>query len=178
MVEPKHSASTDRSIRLTAAPEGMRPATFFMPWACSVLSEIRSRTEMPMSWMQGKERIGVGCGAGLAMRSATHFFMLRFIVDSSFLMRCGMRRSVDGKAALGLTDSMDFIIPWTHREVLSFYRHFVFFHASAAVQTKAQPNVCESIHEGRRAQTSCAAALRVKRRGITAGIFRECAPWP
>ena len=53
--DPKHSASTDRSIRLTAAALSTRWATSCMPWAWCSLLEIRSRTVMPMSCTAGKD---------------------------------------------------------------------------------------------------------------------------
>ena len=59
IVEPKHSASTDRSIKLTEAAESIRPATSFMPRACASLSEISSRTLMPMSCTAGKDSTGI-----------------------------------------------------------------------------------------------------------------------
>ena len=72
---PKHSASTDRSIRLTAAADGTRSATCFMPCACMWLSDMRSRTVQPMSWMDGKERMGRGFLADVVKSDAIHCSM-------------------------------------------------------------------------------------------------------
>ena len=69
------SSSTDRSIRLTAAADGTRSATCFMPCACMWLSDMRSRTVQPMSWMDGKERMGRGFLADVVKSDAIHCSM-------------------------------------------------------------------------------------------------------
>ena len=69
----KHSASSDRSIKLTEAPAfGVRSATAFMPRACRSLSLIRSFTVMPSSWMDGKDSTGTAFLTGAASRSLVH----------------------------------------------------------------------------------------------------------
>ena len=76
---PKASASTERSIRLTAAAESTRCATSSMPRACVCASEISSRTLTCMSCTAGNERIGSAFFAGASHSPASHSFMLRFI---------------------------------------------------------------------------------------------------
>jgi len=56
--EPKASASTDRSIMLTAAAESNRSAMSFMPFACSSLLFTRSRTVTPIRLIEGKDSTG------------------------------------------------------------------------------------------------------------------------
>ena len=66
MAEPKHSASTERSIRLTAAAASVRCATSLMPSACLSLSEISSFTLIPRSCTAGKDRTGMAFFTGAA----------------------------------------------------------------------------------------------------------------
>ena len=71
MLAPKASASTDRSIMLTAAAESTRSATAFMPRACRSLLQTSSRTDTSSSWALGKDKMGRGFLTGEAMVLAT-----------------------------------------------------------------------------------------------------------
>jgi len=57
--DPKHYASTDKSIKLTAARASVRFAIYFIPIACLSLSEMRSITLIPIICAAGKKRIGI-----------------------------------------------------------------------------------------------------------------------
>ena len=85
IVAPKHSASSDKSIRLTDARLSVRSATSFMPFACTAESLIKSFTLMPISWIAGKERIGNAFFTGEVFQSSIHFFISLFIAFPLFL---------------------------------------------------------------------------------------------
>ena len=77
---PKHSAASERSIRLTAAAASVRSATRAMPLACASLSEISSRTLIPMSCTAGNESTGMAFFTGDSRSASSHSFILRFIL--------------------------------------------------------------------------------------------------
>ena len=76
---PKHSASTDKSMRETAAAELTLSATSFMPCAWRSLSEISSRTVTPKRDTEGKERMGKAVFLSAEIISDSHCFISRFI---------------------------------------------------------------------------------------------------
>ena len=80
--EPKHSASTERSIRLTAAAASTRWAMRAMPSACLPLSEINSLTVIPISCTAGNERMGSAFLRFASPRPRSHAFMSKSIVSS------------------------------------------------------------------------------------------------
>ena len=92
--EPKHSASTDRSIRLTAAAASTRSAIRFIPSACISLLEISSFTVIPISCTAGKDRIGSAFFTGAVLRSSSHclIFLLICFLPRSFLFPLFPRR--------------------------------------------------------------------------------------
>jgi hypothetical protein len=73
--EPNASASTDRSIMLTDAPLGTRPAISFIPAACRLLSLTKSRTVIPISETEGKLKIGIARFGFMPNMSLSHNFM-------------------------------------------------------------------------------------------------------
>ncbi len=65
---------------LTEATASVRSATSFIPCAWVSLSEMSSRTLIPISWIEGKESTGIAFFTGASRRSQSHFFISRFIL--------------------------------------------------------------------------------------------------
>ena len=89
---------------LTEAQESTRSATAFMPLACRALSITSSLTVQPKSWMEGKERMGMGFFTGEVRMSSSHFCtfikrsLLLFNVNVEFIKVSRFTSSIAGKA--------------------------------------------------------------------------------
>ena len=75
---PKASASTERSIMLTAVPESTWSAMAFMPLAWSSALSISSRTVMPIRLADGNESTGIAFlrGASRSWSSQSFAFII------------------------------------------------------------------------------------------------------